>query len=119
MRASDVASAVCQYAVAQLAASGCAVTLMAGPPSVEVLAVAGRNADELAELQFTLGEGPCLDAFLSCAPTFAVDLAYQGGRWPLFRRAPPNSACSRSSPCRCDWEQPPWASSISRERSRE
>jgi hypothetical protein len=84
MRSDDVALAVCQFAVEHLAASGCAVTLMARPPSVEVLAVAGRNADEIAELQFTLGEGPCLDAFLACAPTFAVNLALQGGRWPWF-----------------------------------
>jgi hypothetical protein len=84
MRSDDVALAVCQFAVDHLAASGCAVTLMARPPSVEVLAVAGRNADEIAELQFTLGEGPCLDAFLACAPTFAVNLALQGGRWPWF-----------------------------------
>src|SRR4051812_2233187 len=84
VRADDVALAVCQFAVEHLAASGCAVTLMALPPSVEVLAVAGRNADEIAELQFALGEGPCLDAFLGGAPTFAVDLAYRGGRWPVF-----------------------------------
>jgi hypothetical protein len=84
VRADDVARAVCQFAVEHLAASGCAVTLMARPPSVEVLAVAGRNADLIAELQFALGEGPCLDAFLGCAPTFAVDLAHQDGRWPVF-----------------------------------
>ena len=60
------------------------MTLMARPPSVEVLAAAGRNADEIAELQFTLGEGPCLDAFLAGVPTFAVDLANRGGRWPMF-----------------------------------
>jgi hypothetical protein len=57
---------------------------MARPPSVEVLAVAGRNAEELAELQFALGEGPCLDAFLSGVPTFAEDLGNRGGRWPIF-----------------------------------
>jgi hypothetical protein len=84
VRADDVALGICHFAVEHLAASGCAVTLMARPPSVEVLAVAGRNADEIAELQFTLGEGPCLDAFLAGVPTFAVDLAGRGGRWPMF-----------------------------------
>ncbi len=84
VRAADVALGVCRFAVENLSASGCAVTLMARPPSVEVFATAGRNADEIAELQFTLGEGPCLDAFLAGAPTFAVDLADQGGRWPVF-----------------------------------
>ena len=84
VRADDVALGVCHFAVDRLSASGCAVTLMARPPSVEVLAVAGRNADEIAELQFTLGEGPCLDAFVGGAPIYAVDLASEGGRWPLF-----------------------------------
>jgi hypothetical protein len=84
VRAGDVALGVCRFAVEHLTASGCAVTLMTHPPSVEVLAVAGRNADEIAELQFTLGEGPCLDAFLVGEPTFAVDLAQHGGRWPMF-----------------------------------
>src|SRR3954468_18706831 len=63
VRAEHVARGICHFAVERLAASGCAVTLMARPPSVEVLAVAGRNADEIAELQFTLGEGPWLGAF--------------------------------------------------------
>jgi hypothetical protein len=84
VQANDVALGVCHFAVKSLAASGCAVTLMARPPSVDVLAVAGRNADEIAELQFSLGEGPCLDAFLAGVPTFAVDLATRGGRWPMF-----------------------------------
>jgi GAF domain-containing protein len=84
VQANDVALGVCHFAVESLAASGCAVTLMASPPSVDVLAVAGRNADEIAELQFSLGEGPCLDAFLAGVPTFAVDLATRGARWPMF-----------------------------------
>jgi hypothetical protein len=84
VRAEQVARGICQFAVERLAASGCAVTLMARPPSVEVLAFAGRNADEIADLQFTLGEGPCLDAFLAGEPTFAVDLANRGARWPMF-----------------------------------
>lgn len=84
VRADEVALGVCDFVVNRLPASGCAVTLMARPPSVEVLATAGRHADEIAELQFTLGEGPCLEAFLAGLPTFAVDLANQGARWPMF-----------------------------------
>lgn len=84
VRANDVALGICHFAVDRLAASGCAVTLMASPPSVEVLAIAGRHANEVAELQFTLGEGPCLDAFMTGVPSFAVDLANRGGRWPVF-----------------------------------
>jgi hypothetical protein len=84
VRPDEVALGVCEFAVEHLTASGCAVTLMGRPPAIEVLAVAGRNADEVAELQFTLGEGPCLDAFLAGSPTYAVDLVNRGGRWPMF-----------------------------------
>jgi hypothetical protein len=84
VRADEVALGICHYAVEHLVVAGCAVTLMARPPSVEVLALAGRHADEITELQFTLGEGPCLDAFLAGEPTFAVDLANRGGQWPMF-----------------------------------
>lgn len=84
VRADEVALGICHFAVEQLTASGCAVTLMARPPSVEVLASAGRRAEELADLQFALGEGPCLDAFLTGVPTYAVDLASRGARWPVF-----------------------------------
>ncbi len=84
VQAGDVALGVCNFAIEWLASSGCAVTLMARPPSVEVLAAAGRNAEQIAELQFSLGEGPCMDAFLACQPTYATDLANHGGRWPMF-----------------------------------
>jgi hypothetical protein len=86
VRSGDVAQAICRFAVGHLA-SGCAVTLMGRPAMVDVLATAGRNADEIAELQFTLGEGPCLDAFTSGTPVFAVDLATLGGPWPMFSTA--------------------------------
>ncbi|MFL6115956.1 MAG: hypothetical protein ACJ786_32080, partial [Catenulispora sp.] len=61
VQAEAVAEAICRFAVDQLAASGCAVTLMSPSPSMDVLASAGSQAAEIAELQFSLGEGPCLD----------------------------------------------------------
>jgi hypothetical protein len=87
VRADDVALGVCRFAVSRLSASGCAVTLMAAPSTVDVLATAGRYADEIAELQFSLGEGPCLDAFLMGTPVLAADLSADGDRWPVFSPA--------------------------------
>ena len=46
----------------------------------------GRRAAELEELQFTLGEGPCADAFRSGSPVLVADLGAAGWpeRWPGF-----------------------------------
>lgn len=42
--------------------------------------------EELAELQLTLGEGPCHDVLASAAPVLAADLGdtESGHRWPAF-----------------------------------
>ena len=42
--------------------------------------------EELAELQLTLGEGPCRDVLASAAPVLAADLgdAEFSRRWPAF-----------------------------------
>lgn len=87
MHAEDALQGVCRFAIEQLAMSGCAVTLMSPQSTIDVLASAGRQAFQLAELQFTLGEGPCLDAHRSGVPVLADDLTSVGGRWPLFSPA--------------------------------
>jgi hypothetical protein len=78
---------VCRFAVEELEMSGCAVTLMSEQSTVDVLASAGPQAGQLAELQFTLGEGPCQDAFRSGHPVLIDDLTEWGGRWPVFSSA--------------------------------
>jgi hypothetical protein len=51
-----------------------------------VMCVTDPVAEELAELQLTLGEGPCRDVLASATPVLAADLADQesGRRWPGF-----------------------------------
>ncbi len=85
--AGKVLAGACRFAVSNLDLSGCAVMLMSPGSTVDVLADAGRDAGAIAELQFTLGEGPCLDAHTSGVPVFATDLARQGARWPSFSAA--------------------------------
>jgi hypothetical protein len=42
--------------------------------------------EEVEEVQYNLGEGPCLDAFATRAPVMIPDLASTDGvRWPGFR----------------------------------
>jgi hypothetical protein len=84
VQAHEVVNGICQYAVERLVLSGCAVMLMSAVSTLDVFAAAGPRALELAELQFSLGEGPCLDAHHTGRAVFAADLAGHGARWPVF-----------------------------------
>ena len=54
-----------------------------------VMCVTDSVSEQLAELQLTLGEGPCHDVLASAAPVLAADLgdAESGRRWPAFTPA--------------------------------
>ena len=53
------------------------------------MCVTGPVSEQLAELQLTLGEGPCHDVLASAAPVLAADLgdAEFSRRWPAFTPA--------------------------------
>ncbi len=78
---------VCGAATRDLGVSGCWVRLMteAGPSGVA--AVSDATAEALEEMQFTLGEGPCIEAFASRRPVLAEDLRAAVTRWPIFTPA--------------------------------
>lgn len=69
---------LCSAAGRALSASGTGVSVLAGGGMRGVAAVSGPEYEPVEELQFTLGEGPCLDAFASsrscssCSTTKAV-----------------------------------------------
>jgi hypothetical protein len=49
------------------------------------LGSSGEHARMCDELQFLIGEGPCLDSVTSRAPVFVLDLADpDDGRWPVY-----------------------------------
>jgi ANTAR domain len=54
-----------------------------------VMCVTDTVCEQLAELQLTLGEGPCWDVLADDAPVLAADLGEQdtAGRWPAFAPA--------------------------------
>lgn len=56
-----------------------------GEPDI-VICVTDLVSERLAELQLTLGEGPCHDVLTSAAPVLAADLgdAESNIRWPAF-----------------------------------
>lgn len=78
----------CGSAVQALSASGAAVTVMTGDGVRGVGAASDVGSEGLEELQFTLGEGPCIEAYASRRPILVPDLA-DGAmtRWPAYAPA--------------------------------
>ena len=75
------------FAVTELGASGCTLALVAGAELLGTLADAGRHSSVITDLQFELGEGPCLEACASGSPVLLPDLADGTARWPVFADA--------------------------------
>jgi hypothetical protein len=80
---------VCDAAVAGLEADGAAVTVMVSPTVRDTVHATDGVAAGLEDLQLTLGQGPCVDAFAADSPVLAGDLRSPGclARWPAFTRA--------------------------------
>jgi GAF domain/ANTAR domain len=79
-----VLNRLCRTIVRDLAVTGAAVNLMAGPSHAQ--AVVGMSDDESAvvdDLQFTAGEGPCHDALRTGRPVHSSDLGTET-RWPGY-----------------------------------
>jgi GAF domain len=78
---------LCRLAVDEMRLSGCAIVLMSGAVPLGALASVGRHATTITDLQFELGEGPCLQACASGVPVLMPDLASDTARWPAFSPA--------------------------------
>lgn len=80
---------VCTAAVAALPVGGAGVSAMSGNTASHPLCGSDDISEQLEELQLTLGEGPCLDAFTHGSAVLSPDLltgALQD-RWPVFADA--------------------------------
>ncbi|MEV0570825.1 GAF and ANTAR domain-containing protein [Dactylosporangium sp. NPDC050588] len=76
---------ICIDAVQALSASGVGVSLMASDGVHGMAAASDPNTARIEELQFTFGEGPCIDAAAGGRPVLVPDLA-DGAmrRWPVY-----------------------------------
>jgi GAF domain-containing protein len=85
-RDTSLVTRLCAECRSALPVSGVAVALMtANGPSGVVLGATDRRARQLEELQFSFGEGPCVEASRTGSPVFQPDLAETGlARWPGF-----------------------------------
>jgi hypothetical protein len=76
---------VCRSTAEALSVDGAAISTMTGTQHRETLCASDEVADGLEELQFTLGEGPCFEAFDARVPVLVPDLlAASGSRWPIY-----------------------------------
>jgi len=77
---------VCAVAARSAQVSGAWVAAAGGRGPDFVICVTDPVAEQLAELQLTLGEGPCHDVLASAAPVLTADLSseHSSRRWPGF-----------------------------------
>jgi hypothetical protein len=80
---------LCRVALHELPASGAGVSLMDGGGLGGVAAASDPTCRALEELQFTLGEGPCVDAHAWRRPVLEPDLRVVATlqRWPGYAPA--------------------------------
>lgn len=80
---------LCDTAVRAAKVDGVALAILdTSSKTRELLYVTDTVAERIDELQFIVGEGPCLDAYRSGRPNTAADLAAEHSlvRWPAFAR---------------------------------
>lgn len=76
---------LCEDCADALDVTGAGIMLMTGIGHRGVLCASDSTSSAVEDLQFTLGEGPCVDACQSGLPVFEPDLAAPGvSRWPAF-----------------------------------
>jgi hypothetical protein len=79
---------VCRIAARELEASGAGVTVMAEGGVRGLSAASDTVSEEWEDLQFTFGEGPCIDAFGARSPVLMPDLSGRAlTRWPVYAPA--------------------------------
>lgn len=76
---------LCRAAVVLLSLRGAGISLMVDGELRGTAGVSGSGVAVVQELQFELGEGPCVDAWASMEPVLEPDLASpELVRWPVF-----------------------------------
>jgi GAF domain/ANTAR domain len=84
-RGGDLPDSLVRLCARTLPVSGVGLALMTDEGPAGTVAVSDGGALQLEELQFTLGQGPCVDASRTGRPVLAPDLAGTSPRtWPQF-----------------------------------
>lgn len=81
----DVGVRLCDTCVEVLEVDGAGIMLMSDGEHLGTLGVSNEVMTVVEDLQFTLGEGPCIDAYWSDFPILEPDLDQPAtNRWPAF-----------------------------------
>jgi hypothetical protein len=84
-RGIEAADRLCEACVVLLNVDAAAISLVFDGASGGTLGSSGAPASAYDELQFTLGEGPCLESVAQRIPILVGDLADPGeARWPAY-----------------------------------
>jgi hypothetical protein len=84
-RGVEAADRLCEACVMLFDVDAAAISLVFDGASSGTLGSSGAPARMYDELQFLLGEGPCLESVARRAPVFVVDLAdTDDHRWPVY-----------------------------------
>jgi len=82
------ADRLCAECVRLLDVDGASISLIAGGTMAGMFGSSGQLSRTLDELQFTYGQGPCMDAVAQRQPILAPDLNDSGeDRWPALTQA--------------------------------
>ena len=78
---------LCQRTLDLLPVDGVSIALMTGSDHQGLAGSSGSLASARQDLEFTLGQGPGVDAYEEGASVVVEDLRLTDGRWPLFSPA--------------------------------
>lgn len=79
---------VCSVAVEQVDVDAAAISVRGGSRAQELAAASSDWAASLEELQYTVGEGPGIEAFATGGPVLVSDLQAEKQRWPGLTDTP-------------------------------
>lgn len=85
----DLAEQVCRACVVGVGVDGAAISLFTAGNSRETLWASDATAELLEDLQFSLGEGACVQAAVTGRAVVIADLHHssEADRWPIFAAA--------------------------------
>ncbi|MEU3647358.1 GAF and ANTAR domain-containing protein [Lentzea sp. NPDC034063] len=84
----DTLARVIRACVDVLPVDGASISVMSGPRERETLYASDEIAAQIEDVQFSLGEGPCFEAFSTRRPVLVPDLPQASAvEWPMFATA--------------------------------
>jgi transcriptional regulator with GAF, ATPase, and Fis domain len=85
----ELAGQICHACVASMDIDGAAISLLTSTSARITLVATDPVAELLEDLQFTLGEGACMEAAATAQPVLVADMSdpSQAARWPVYAAA--------------------------------